>query len=413
MSEKAALEGFYEALLLDDPVELYDRAPCGYLSTSPDGLIAAVNQTFLALTGYEREELVGRRSFVELLAPGGRIYHETHYAPLLRMQGSVREIALEIVRPDGSRLPVLVNSVLELDEAGAERVVRTAVFDATERRSYERELLRSTEMAREAEHRAEALARTLQQTLIPPRQPSIPGLEIGTVFRPMGEGTDVGGDFYDVFPTGRGDFVVVVGDVTGKGVDAAVLTALARYTLRGALVGTESPAEALRALNEVLINEGGERYCTAAVVLLRPDPTEPATVLARLSVAGHPPPLLHDPRGSMPSRAVAGTGRLLGAFPEVSLEDTEMRLSGGATLLLYTDGVTEARIDGNLYGEEELCLAFARHSAADAQTLAESVVAGALAFEGGRSRDDIAVVVLRVPWPAGSTTAVRLPASPQ
>ena len=131
--------------------ELYDGAPCGYLSTRPDGTIVRVNQTLLNWTGYTRDELVGRRRFADLLTPGGRIYHETHYAPLLRMQRAVREIALEVVRADGGRIPVLVNSVMMLDEAGRPRVVRTTVFDATERKEYERELLRARQRAEHAD----------------------------------------------------------------------------------------------------------------------------------------------------------------------------------------------------------------------------------------------------------------------
>src|SRR5215216_7629355 len=108
--------------------DLYENAPCGYLSTSPDGTIARVNETFLSWTGYRRDELVGARRLQELLSPGGRIYHETHYAPLLRMQGAVREIAVEIVRADGTRLPALINSVLRTDDEGRPQLVRTTVF---------------------------------------------------------------------------------------------------------------------------------------------------------------------------------------------------------------------------------------------------------------------------------------------
>src|ERR1700710_3033005 len=155
----AALDAFSAALLGADAEQLYDRAPCGYLSTTPDGVIVKVNQTFLTLTGYDRDELVGRRTFAELLTAGGRIYHETHYAPLLRMQDNVRAIALDLVRRDGSRLPVLVNSALDRDDRGDPRVIRTAVFDATDRRAYEQELLRAKTRAEESEARATGLAR--------------------------------------------------------------------------------------------------------------------------------------------------------------------------------------------------------------------------------------------------------------
>ncbi|MDQ1384832.1 MAG: phosphoserine phosphatase RsbU/P, partial [Actinomycetota bacterium] len=158
MSSEQALDAFYAALLDDDAEALYERAPCGYLSTTPDGTIVKVNATFLTWTGYARADLVGRRTFAELLTPGGRIYHETHYAPMLQMQGTARQIALDIVRADGQRLPALVNSVLERDATGRPVVVRTAIFDATDRREYERELLDAKMRAEESERAATRLA---------------------------------------------------------------------------------------------------------------------------------------------------------------------------------------------------------------------------------------------------------------
>ena len=139
--------------------ELLEHAPCGYLSTAMDGTLMRVNETFLRWTGYGRDELVGVKRFQDLLSVGGRIYHETHYAPLLRMQGSVREIAVEIVTAGGERLPVLVNSVLVRDAAGAPVAVRTIVFDATERKLYERELLVARNRERVARERTECLQR--------------------------------------------------------------------------------------------------------------------------------------------------------------------------------------------------------------------------------------------------------------
>jgi PAS domain S-box-containing protein len=138
--------------------ELYEEAPCGYLTTRPDGTIVRVNGTFLRWTGHAREALLGRR-FQDLLTGGGRIYHETHYAPLLRMQGRVREIALDIVRSDGSRMPALVNATLKLDPAGEPQLVHATVFDATDRQRYERELLAARDRERIARERADALQR--------------------------------------------------------------------------------------------------------------------------------------------------------------------------------------------------------------------------------------------------------------
>jgi serine/threonine-protein kinase RsbW len=153
--------------------ELLEDAPCGYLSAAPDGTLLRVNRTFLRWTGYEREDLVGVKRFQDLLSVGGRIYHETHYAPMLRMQGIVREIAVDIVTADGRRLPVLVNSVLHRDAAGEPQVVRTTVFDATERKSYERELLVARNRERAAREGVERLQRITALLVTAPSEEAI------------------------------------------------------------------------------------------------------------------------------------------------------------------------------------------------------------------------------------------------
>ncbi len=388
-----ALDGFFAALGDDDAGELYDRAPCGYLSTTPDGTIIKVNQTLLALTGYSRADLVERRRFADLLSRGGQMYHETHYAPMLRMHGVAREIALTIVRKDGSRLPALVNSVLERDAAGAPRVVRTAVFDATQRREYERELLAAKERAERSEARASALARTLQQTLIPPAPPVVPHLDVAAGYRPAGDGSQVGGDFYDVFQVGVDDWVVVIGDVCGKGAEAAVVTALARYTLRAAAVEHPQPSEALRLLNEVLQRQGTARFCTVAALRLRRFRGGWSAVVA---CGGHAPPLLRDVDGGV--RTIGRPGSLLGVVDEPELHDVDFALGPGQSLLLFTDGVTEARNGAEFYGDSRVeVLAAGPHDTAG--SLAGSLLADVLSFQSGQARDDIAVVVLRVPPP--------------
>ena len=145
-------------LLVEDPADLYENAPCGYLSTLPDGTVVKVNRTFCAWTGHPSEEVLGTR-FQELLTMGGRVFHETHLVPLLRMQGAVREIALDLVRVDGSVLPCLLNAVEVRDDDGAVLLVRATLFDATARRRYERELLAAQRTAEESEARARSLHR--------------------------------------------------------------------------------------------------------------------------------------------------------------------------------------------------------------------------------------------------------------
>ena len=161
MSEQHAAGRPADLLPDESPAELYDEAPCGYLTTTADGVVVRVNDTFLRWTGLRREDLLGRRHFSELLTGGGRVYHETHYAPLLRMQGEVREVALDLVRADGTTLPALVSAVRRPGFAGAPDLVRVTVFDATQRRRYERELM----LARRAAEASEARMRALQEVI--------------------------------------------------------------------------------------------------------------------------------------------------------------------------------------------------------------------------------------------------------
>jgi PAS domain S-box-containing protein len=147
------MDAEHDELLDESLQDIYEDAPVGYISSLVDGTIVRINRTLLGWAGRERGDLVGRARLHDLLAPGARIYYETHVAPLLQMQGEVREIAAELLRADGSRLSVLMNAVLVRDDAGAARVIRTTVVDASERRRYERELLRARS---EAESRARA-----------------------------------------------------------------------------------------------------------------------------------------------------------------------------------------------------------------------------------------------------------------
>lgn len=391
--DRAAREAFLDALVYDDPVQLYERAPCGYLSTTPDGVIVKCNATFRRWIGREAAEIVGQLSFVDLLTKGGRIYHETHYAPTLRMQGSVREIALDLVQQDGRRRPVLVNATLERDERGDAKVIRIAVFDATERRSYERELLRATEAAQDAELRATALARILQQAFIPPVLPTIPGLDLAAVYRPAGDGAEVGGDFYDVFPIGERDWVVVLGDVCGKGVEAAVVTALVRNTVRALAVDRGEPDQVLQRMNDVLLRHESQRFCTIALLRLRRDDEGWSVVHG---TGGHPAPLLRTAGGTpMPW---GGSGALIGVLDDPPLAQATRRLDPGDLLLLYTDGVTEGRRDREFFGDERVLAAIPARDVT-AEEVIRVLLDEVLAFQDQVPRDDIAIVAVRVPPP--------------
>jgi sigma-B regulation protein RsbU (phosphoserine phosphatase) len=305
------------------------------------------------------------------------------------MAGEVRAVALEVVRADGGVLPVLVNAALDRDLEGRPRAIRIAVFDASDRRSYERELLAAKRQAEESEARAIDLARTLQDTFIPPVPPAIPHLEIAAVYRPAGRGDEVGGDFYDAFQVGD-TWQIVLGDVSGKGVDAAVVTTLVRHTVRALAVGATSPSEILAGLNRVLLDHRTDRFCTLVIMSL-----ERLGDHWRLTTSsgGHPLPLLvRDGR----SGGLGEPGSLVGVFDSPEFVDTTVELAAHDRVVLFTDGVTEARRGPQFYGSDRLHR-LVRTPSSGADELAHAVVDDALDFQDDLPRDDIAVVVLRVP----------------
>jgi PAS domain S-box-containing protein len=237
-----------------------------------------------------------------------------------------------------------------------------------------------------------AIARTLQSSLLPPVLPDVPGFETGALYRAAGEGTDVGGDFYDLFSISEHDWFAVIGDVCGKGAEAAAVTALARYTIRATAVRRRSPAAILRWLNDAMRRQDlGGRFCTIACVHL--DLARPA-IRATVACGGHPPPLLRRAGGDVCELGAPGT--LLGLVDGVQVEDRHRDLQPGDALVLYTDGVTEARAPDRVLDAGDLRAALAAAPPAPAQRIVERLAAVAVGNEGAAPRDDIAMLALRV-----------------
>jgi len=237
------------------------------------------------------------------------------------------------------------------------------------------------------------IARTLQQSLLPVELPDIPGIETAARFRPTGEGNEVGGDFYDVFETGNRGWTVVMGDVCGKGPDAAAVTALARYTLRAAAMWERLPSRSLSVLNEALLRQRDDpRFCTVAYAYI-----EPLDHGARvgISTGGHPLPILLRADGSV--EPVGAPGTLLGVVRDPDLEDRAITLDPGDTLVFYTDGVIESRANSHgILDERRLGELIATCAGRGPDTIAAMVEDAAVLSQNGRPRDDIAVLVLRV-----------------
>jgi PAS domain S-box-containing protein len=248
------------------------------------------------------------------------------------------------------------------------------------------------ERARLYEERA-YIARTLQDGLLPERLADIPGLEVAVRYHSIADGGTVGGDFYDCFDISPERWLVVVGDVAGKGTAAAVLTGLARHTIRAIALRDEPPEDVLKFLNEALLRQSSEvAFCT--ILCVRLDQAD-GGFRACLASGGHPYPLLVRAGGRAEDVVVRGT--LLGVEAEPLLEQVQLDLAAGDTLVLYTDGVGDARGDsGERFGEARLRAAVDAAAGGSAEEVAEAVDAAVAAFEPDLTRDDRAILVLRV-----------------
>jgi PAS domain S-box-containing protein len=237
------------------------------------------------------------------------------------------------------------------------------------------------------------IARTLQRSLLP-RLPEVSGIQIGVEYLPMGQENEVGGDFYDLIHTEGKRWLAVIGDVCGKGAAAAAVTALTRYTIRAVAMREDEPSTVLRGLNEAMLRQlGDDQFCTVACARLQPAPGGFELDVAR---GGHPVPLLVRADGSV--EAVVPKGRALGVFLDPGLAVQRVRLEPGDAAVFYTDGITEARgPDGSFFGEGRLRDLLRSCAGLDAPAIAEKMRDVTLEFGEGNLRDDLAVLVLRVP----------------
>jgi serine phosphatase RsbU (regulator of sigma subunit) len=238
----------------------------------------------------------------------------------------------------------------------------------------------------------EYVAETLRRSLLPPELPAIDGLEIAARYLPAAEGTQVGGDFYDVFEAAPERWVAVIGDVVGKGAEAAAMMGLARYTIRTAAMSEGRPSAILETLNQAVLKQtDDERFCTACCVRLRPSGGE---TRATVSSGGHPLPLVLRADGS--TVVVGSPGTIVGVFEDPVLVDRAVDLGLGDTLVLYTDGVTDERRDADEFGETRLHEALSELTGAGAQRIADGVVDAVVGFRTGQPKDDIAILAIKV-----------------
>jgi PAS domain S-box-containing protein len=360
-----------EGLAAESAEELFENAPCGYLTTRMDGTIVRVNRTFEEWTGHTRARLLGTR-FRDLLTPGGRIYHETHFAPLLQMQRSVREIALDVVRADGTRLPALVNAVVR-EQAAGPPLIRTTIFDASDRRRYEQELVLARTRERD-------IALELQQAMLSGELPADERVRTEVVYRPAVQGLQVGGDWYDAFRLDGSDRVaLVVGDVVGRGIGAAATMGQLRSAVRALASTGLGPAALLQALDRFANVHRVGRMATLVHAQV-----DVGSRRVRYACAGHPPPAVVGP-GDAARLLWDGRSLPLDAHGVAARAEGELELEPGGGLVLYSDGLVERRSRTLRDSFEALVVALARADAPAGAGLAPAV---ADALLGDEARDD-------------------------
>lgn len=340
------------------------------------GRVVDVNPAAVALAGRSRVELVGRR-----------------LRDLVDLSGTAE------VGPGG-----LVLGDPGADDRRTFDVSQQPLRDVSGRTAGELVVLREvTERVRDQQRLLEVLddrsrvAATLQASMVPTRLPSVPRCELASRYVPAGDGGEIGGDFLDVFPLDEDTWAFVLGDVSGKGAEAAAVSAAARYTLRALASPDSSPATTLREVNGVLnAQTESERHCTLVHGHLRPprDGEGPeAPVRIALSLAGHHWPLVLRADGKVVEVGLLGTA--LALFDDPELHDADVELAPGEVLCLFTDGLTEARRGRDQFGAERVADVLRTHRELSADGLAGAVLDAVRAFHGEELTDDLALLVVR------------------
>jgi len=375
--------------------QLFEHAPIGILLTDPAGVVRSANPQSGEVLGRPPQQAVG--SSLPSLFSGQEADIAADLIRACVRSGDPGRVTLTRTMADGA-LQHLDVTVAPVDPDHWDLGVFVLLRDETARiRAIEAGELARRTAETDAERYAE-LAWTLQESLLPPDLPAIEGIEVAARFHPAGDGSEIGGDFYDIFEVRDDEWFAVVGDVCGKGAGAARLTALTRYTLRATGMRIRNLERNLADLNAVLAHQYDQdrqrnehRFATAAVVRFRRAPD--GGVLVRAGSGGHPAPLVLRLDGTV--EELACRGPLLGVFETGTFVTGTTRLEPGEVLVLHTDGVTEARRGREEFGEHRLRELLASKLGRPAESVAGAIQAAVLEFQGGVARDDIAVLAVR------------------
>jgi serine phosphatase RsbU (regulator of sigma subunit) len=357
----------------------------------------------LAVVGVEPEVADGLERYAPEpsgLGPVAVVIRDGHSRLFETMDSAIRQAAVnDEHRQIIERLGGLSAMVVPLRLWGAPPI--GALTLVSSRRHFSRDdLALAEDLARRAAaaiqharlyHEQATIAETLQRSLLPARSPAIEGVSVATLYRAVGRGNEVGGDFYDVWEIPDDGFGAAIGDVCGKGAEAAALTSLMRHTVRTASMHEPTPTRVLRVLNDAISRRlDVDRFCTVLYLHARP---AAAGFRLRLAAGGHPLPYLVRRDGTVAQ--LGRPGLLLGVYPQIQVFDCEYDVLAGDSVVLFTDGVTEHRHAGEMFGEERLRAVLSWAAGSSASGLVEAIDGAVQAFFDHPLRDDMAILVLQ------------------
>jgi PAS domain S-box-containing protein len=382
--------GLFRFRLLDlIPVgrkKVVDRIPDAVIVLDAVGRVVDVNPAALALLNLPPRRVTGR-AVLELLPALGSLISAAGHG---QVSGSC-----SVSTPGRSAVDLSVTVSPLPDDRHAPTGHLLVLRDVTAQHDVERRL-------RDLVAERTATISVLQRGLYPQRVPKVPGVDVAALLSPAEAETNVGGDFVDIRASGGNRWTLIVGDVVGKGAGAATLTALARHTTLALTSLGWPPSRVLAEVSAAIAADepagdglADPRFCTMALATLEPRPEEHCADVV-LSLGGHPRPLLLHADGEVTEVGVPGT--LLGVVDQPELHDVRLRLRPGEALLLFTDGVTEARRGHEVLGEERLMRLVRELRGATAHDVVARVVSRVRSFSGEDDpRDDVAVLAVVMP----------------
>lgn len=374
---------------------MLDNVETGVVAVNLDGSVRFANDAAAQAFGLSTAEDL-RKTGLDSAISRFDLFDEEGRALSGRAELTSRAFESESLRPirvlvvaRGDRFPRWYQfraTTVEDDHAAVAWTLLT-FDDVTELKEHEGLLRRSEEAHRR-------IGEVVQRGIMPPAVPEIPGIDLAVRFRALGDQTMIGGDFYDVFSLAGDRWMLVVGDIAGKGVEAAAFTALVRYTIRATAVRERDPTTVFRRLNEILIEDPAQpRLCTAMCALVEPGSSARVT----LSRGGHCPALLLG-AGDDGAVRIEPPGPILGAFAGASFEAREMALGRDDTLVMYSDGITDAGSrngNGEAFGLQGVEGELMRNRDRSAEEIATAIDAAATEADRGRQADDALVVVAK------------------